>query len=55
MDAYRTSLAFAVMVGLVRDISSRENLESEQKGNAYGGKKPSCLLAHAPKSTEPKH
>ena len=43
------------MVGLMRNIDCRENLDTEQQGNARGGKKPSCLLAYAPKSTEPKH
>ncbi|MBR4257842.1 MAG: hypothetical protein IKQ17_02300 [Kiritimatiellae bacterium] len=47
--------AAAVVVGLVRDISSRENLESEQKGNAHGGKKPSCPLALSPKLSKARH
>ena len=50
LDAYRASLAVAVMVGFMDNIRREERLESKQKGNAYGGKKPSRSLAYAPES-----
>ena len=55
LDAYRASLAVAVMVGFMDNIRRGERLESKQKSNAYGSKKPSCPLAHAPESAKPKH
>ncbi len=55
LNAYRALFAAAIMVCLMCDIRRRENLESKQNGNAHGGKKPSCPLAHTPESAEAKH
>ncbi len=55
LDAYRASLAVAVMVGFMDKIRRGERLESKQKGNANGGEKPPCPQAYAPESTGPKH
>jgi len=55
LDACRTSFATAIVVCLVCDVNRREHLESEQQGNAHGGKKPSCSLAYAPELSESKH
>ena len=54
-DAHLAAFAAAFVVCFVYDIRRGERLESEQKGNADGGKETPCLLAHAPESTEPEH
>ena len=55
LHADGTTLAAAVVVCLVCNIRSRENLETKQKGNAHRGKKPSCSLAHSPELSKAQH
>lgn len=55
LNAYLAVVAATVMIGLVRDIGCRENLESEQQGSAHGGEKPSRSLAYPPELSESQH
>lgn len=45
--AYGTAFTAAVVVGFMRDVCRRKNLNPKQEGGADGGKNPPCLLSCA--------